>query len=55
MTIKKHGPKGLYPKYPGYAHALEVAGGARTLYISGLNGYESDGRPCPSRSKIGAN
>ena len=44
MTIKKHDPKGLYPKYPGYAHAVEVAGGARTLYISGLNGYQSDGK-----------
>jgi len=24
-----------------------VAGGARTLYISGLNGYESDGKTMP--------
>jgi len=47
MTIKKHDQKGLYPKYPGYAHAVEVAGGARTLYISGLNGYESDGKTMP--------
>lgn len=47
MTIKKHDPQGLYPKYPGYAHAVEVAGGARTLYISGLNGYESDGKTLP--------
>lgn len=47
MPITKHDPKGLYPKYPGYAHAVEVAGGARTLYISGLNGYESDGETMP--------
>ena len=47
MTTKKHDPTGLYPKYPGYAHAVEVAGGARTLYISGLNGYESDGKTMP--------
>ncbi|CAN0411256.1 unnamed protein product, partial [Phaeothamnion confervicola] len=47
MTIKKHDPKGLYPKYPGYAHAVEVTGGARTLYISGLNGYELDGKTLP--------
>ena len=47
MTIKKHDPKGLYPKYPGYAHAVEVTGGARTLYISGLNGYEADGKTMP--------
>ncbi|HEX7952453.1 MAG TPA: RidA family protein [Burkholderiales bacterium] len=47
MTIKKHDPKSLYPKYPGYAHAVEVAGSARTLYISGLNGYEADGKTLP--------
>ncbi|MFN0040309.1 MAG: RidA family protein [Burkholderiales bacterium] len=47
MTITKHEPKGLYPKYPGYAHAVEVTGGGRTLYISGLNGYESDGKSMP--------
>jgi 2-iminobutanoate/2-iminopropanoate deaminase len=48
MTIKKHDPKGLYPKYPGYTHAVEVAGGARTLYIGGLNGYEADGKTLPA-------
>lgn len=47
MTIKKYEPKGLYPKYPGYAHAVEVSAGARTLHISGLNGYESDGKTMP--------
>ena len=47
MTIKNHNPTGLYPQYPGYAHAVEVAGGARTLYISGLNGYEADGKTMP--------
>lgn len=47
MTVRKHEPAGLYPKYPGYAHAVEVAGGARTLYISGLNAYEPDGKTMP--------
>jgi 2-iminobutanoate/2-iminopropanoate deaminase len=47
MTLKKHEPKGLYPKYPGYTHAVEVSAGARTLHISGLNGYESDGKTIP--------
>ena len=47
MAINKYDPKGLYPKYPGYAHAVEVTGGMRTLYISGLNGYESDGKIMP--------
>ena len=41
MTIKKHDPKGPYPK------AVEVTGGARTLHISGLNGYEADGKTMP--------
>ncbi len=48
MPSRTHDPKGLYPKYPGYAHAVEVAGATRTLYISGLNGYESDGKTLPA-------
>lgn len=47
MNIKNHNPGELYPQYPGYAHAVEVAGGARTLYISGLNGFEADGKTMP--------
>ena len=47
MTITRHDPKDLYPKYPGYAHAVEVSNVTRTLYISGLNGYESDGKTMP--------
>jgi enamine deaminase RidA (YjgF/YER057c/UK114 family) len=47
MNVRNHNPKELYPQYPGYAHAVEVAGGARTLYISGLNGYEADGKTMP--------
>ncbi len=41
-------PPGVYPPYAGYAHAVEVPPGARTLYVSGLNGYESDGATMPS-------
>jgi 2-iminobutanoate/2-iminopropanoate deaminase len=47
MPTLKHNPSSLYPKYLGYSHAVEVRGGARTLYISGLNGYESDGKTMP--------
>lgn len=47
MTVKNHNPAGLYPQYSGYTHAVEVGGGARTLYISGLNGYEADGKTMP--------
>ena len=47
MTVKRHNPQGLYPQYLGYSHAVEVASGARTLYISGLNGYLEDGKTMP--------
>jgi 2-iminobutanoate/2-iminopropanoate deaminase len=45
MSIVAHNPAGAFPPYRGYAHAVEVPAGARTLYISGLNGYERDGVP----------
>lgn len=47
MTTNNHNPAALYPQYPGYTHAVEVPANARTLYISGLNGYESDGKTIP--------
>jgi len=45
--ITPHNPKAIFPPYAGYAHAVEVPPGARTLYISGLNGYGADGRSMP--------
>lgn len=48
MTITPHNPAGAFPPYANYAHAVEVPAGARTLYISGLNGYESDGATMPA-------
>ena len=47
MNIKNHNPREMYPQYIGQAHAVEVASGARTLHISGLNGYELDGKTLP--------
>lgn len=47
MAIKTHNPSSLYPQYLGYAHAVEVHNGSRTLYISGLNGYQADGKTMP--------
>lgn len=44
--IIPHNPPGVFPPYSGYAHAVEVPPGARTLYISGLNGYEWTAQPC---------
>jgi 2-iminobutanoate/2-iminopropanoate deaminase len=48
MPITPHNPTELFPAYRNYAHAVEVPAGARTLYISGLNGYEADGATMPA-------
>ncbi|WP_109505820.1 RidA family protein [Nocardioides speluncae] len=47
MTITRHNPDDLFPPYTCYAHAVEVPAAARTLYISGLNGYQADGTTMP--------
>ena len=47
MAIIKHNPVELFPQYQNYSHAVEVTGDSRLLYISGLNGYESDGSTMP--------
>ena len=40
-------PDDVFPPYRGYVHAMEVSAGSRLLFISGLNGYESDGKTMP--------
>jgi len=47
MFVIKHNPKELFPQYRCYSHAIEVGGGSRLLFISGLNGYLPDGRTMP--------
>ena len=47
-SVTVHNPSSMFPPYSGYAHAVEVPPGARTLYISGLNGYERDGASMPA-------
>ncbi|MBK8899785.1 MAG: RidA family protein [Anaerolineaceae bacterium] len=47
MPIIKHNPKQLFPPYRNYSHAVEVNGDSRILFISGLNGYLSDGKTMP--------
>lgn len=47
MTIALRNPPGVFPPYRAYSHAVEVAAGSRMLFISGLNGYESDGKTMP--------
>jgi 2-iminobutanoate/2-iminopropanoate deaminase len=47
MPVITHNPEGVFPPYRCYSHATEVRGDARLLIISGLNGYQSDGRTMP--------
>lgn len=47
MPIIAHNPPELFPPYRGYIHAAEVTAGARLLIISGLNGFEADGKTMP--------
>jgi 2-iminobutanoate/2-iminopropanoate deaminase len=42
-----HNPARVFPPYRNYAHAVEVPPGARTLYISGINGYDATGEHLP--------
>lgn len=47
MTLRQIDPDALFPPYANYAHAVEVAAGSRLLFVSGLNGFESDGESMP--------
>jgi enamine deaminase RidA (YjgF/YER057c/UK114 family) len=47
VPIKKHNPTDIFPQYSNYSHGIEVSGNSRILFISGLNGYESDGATMP--------
>jgi len=47
MPVIQHNPDGVFPPYRAYSHATEVRGESRLLFISGLNGYDSDGTTMP--------
>ena len=47
MTITPHNPPDLFPQYSNHHHAVEVPGGTRLLFLSGLNGFLSDGKTMP--------
>jgi enamine deaminase RidA (YjgF/YER057c/UK114 family) len=47
MPTTKHNPAELFPQYRNYSHAVEVSSNSRLLFISGLNGYLSDGKTMP--------
>jgi enamine deaminase RidA (YjgF/YER057c/UK114 family) len=48
MGFTEYNPATVFPPYANYAHAVEVPAGARTLYVSGLNGFEPDGTTMPA-------
>jgi len=47
MPVTLHNPEGVFPPYRCFSHAAEIRGDARLLVISGLNGYELDGKTLP--------
>ena len=47
MPVILHNPTGVFPAYRAFSHAAEIRGEARLLIISGLNGYEVDGKTLP--------
>lgn len=47
MPVIKHNPENVFPPYRNYSHAIEVKGNSSLLFISGLNGYFSDGQTMP--------
>ncbi len=47
MPVVKHNPPELFPQYRCYSHATEIRGDSRLLIISGINGYQKDGKTMP--------
>ena len=47
MPTIAHNPDNVFPPYRCYSHAIEVRD-SRLLVISGLNGYENDGKTMPA-------
>lgn len=47
MSIILHNPENVFPPYRNYSHAVELKGDASLLFISGINGYLSNGIDMP--------
>jgi len=47
MNVIRHNPQAVFPPYRCYAHATEIRGDSRLLFVSGLNGYQVDGKTLP--------
>lgn len=52
MPLIQHNPESLFAPYRCYSHGLEVSGGTRLLFISGLNGYLADGKTMPGSFEV---
>jgi len=48
MSTHLHNPENLFPPYRNYSHAVEVKANSNLLFISGLNGYLSNGIDMPN-------
>ena len=47
VNVVARNPDDLSPPYANDAHAVEVPAGWRTLFVSGLNGFDDDGASMP--------
>jgi enamine deaminase RidA (YjgF/YER057c/UK114 family) len=47
MNVQLHNPENLFPPYRNYSHGVQVSSDASFLFISGLNGYLSNGSDMP--------
>jgi 2-iminobutanoate/2-iminopropanoate deaminase len=47
MPVILHNPDTVFPPYRCFSHAAEIRGDARLLIVSGINGYERDGKMMP--------
>ena len=47
LSLIRHNPAAVFPPYRCYAHATEIRGDSRLLFVSGLNGYQADGKTLP--------
>jgi 2-iminobutanoate/2-iminopropanoate deaminase len=47
MPIILHNPDDVFPPYRSMSHGVEIRGDARMLIVSGLNGYQIDGKTLP--------
>jgi enamine deaminase RidA (YjgF/YER057c/UK114 family) len=47
MFLTTHNPPTVFPPYRAYSHAIEVSGTSKLLFISGLNGFLTDGKTMP--------